>query len=76
MPKVEPNDLHHILSALESAEGELITLQQDEQWFVSDSLDLLKSASQCVRTLLDIREEEKEDEGYEGTRHTSELLFD
>ena len=76
MPKVEASDLHHILEALESAENELITLQQDEQWFVSDSLDHLKSAKECVRGVLKLDAQEEEDEEYEREGNTSDLLFD
>lgn len=70
-------DLHHILNALESAESELTALQHDEQWFVSDSLELLESAKQCVLGSLQLdTQEEKEDEEYDGARNTSDLLFD
>lgn len=43
-------ELYHVIEALESAKAELEELQASEDWFVSDSLDQIKTALQIAHS--------------------------
>jgi hypothetical protein len=48
MPEVHETELHHVLHALEAAEVQLQQLEYDNEWFVSDTTDLLISAKEIL----------------------------
>lgn len=75
--EVSDLDLKFILNALETFDAELEQLEAVEEWFSSESRDILESAKQLMYTILEIGAQD-DDEDYESDiyKETAELHFD
>lgn len=75
--EVSDLDLKFILNALETFDAELEQLEAVEEWFSSESRDILESAKQLMYTILEIGAQD-DDEEYESDiyKETAELHFD
>jgi len=62
MPELSKSELNIMLLALESAKTEFEQLMLDEEWFVTDVVDLQESALEIVRGHLGLHPEEMDDE--------------
>jgi len=62
MPELSRIELALIHDALESAQAEFEQLMLDEEWFVSDVVDLQESALEIVRGHLGLTKEEADED--------------
>jgi len=67
-------DVYHIKDALESFQAELEILENDKEWYVSDSKDRVDSALQILYTVLGIDPNKGTDENENQPRNL-ELRF-
>lgn len=47
------NDLRHLLNALEAASAEFEELMNEREWYVTDVVDVLASATEIVQSELE-----------------------
>ena len=62
---VREADLRHLLNALETVDAELEQLELDEEWFSSDSTDLVKSGTEILHSYLGIEPQPHEEEDFD-----------
>jgi len=65
MPELNKSELTLIKDALESAQAEFEELMREEEWFVTDVIDIQTSALEIVHGYLGIKKEEEWDDEFE-----------
>ena len=65
MPTLNKSELTLIKHALESSQCEFEELMREEEWFVTETVDMIESALEIVHGFLGIRKEEDLDDEFE-----------
>jgi len=69
-------DLNFLLHAVQTFDAEMEQLEITEDWYSSESRDILESAKEILRGILGIEEIKYDDDGEEIHQETFELYFD
>ena len=72
-------NMHYMLEAFRSCQLELEELEKSEEWYTSDSLDLVINSRLLLEQELGLIQEEEEEEDeqfHESKQETLELCFD
>ena len=69
-------DLNFLLHAVQTFDAEMEQLEITEDWYSSDSRDLLESAKEILRGILGIEEINYDENGEEIYGASAELYFD
>jgi len=74
--EVPTKDLNFLLHTIQTVDAELEQLEITEDWYSSDSRDLLESAKEILRGILGIEEINYDEDGEEIYPASAELYFD